>query len=99
MLPEDNICPCVFPADFDFNLMMKPEASYAQEEKSCDWSELAGAGIYQHKQLKVYRSASLPCETIFSVHLYELTKQYASEVYQTLSHPCRPGGGLNHLIY
>lgn len=57
------------------------------------------AGNYQNKQHKVYRLASLPTETIFSIHLVGLTKHHVLEVYQTLSHPRRPEGGLNHLIY
>lgn len=37
------------------NIRMKSKASVAQEDKSYDWSKSAGAGIYQHKQHKVYR--------------------------------------------
>lgn len=81
------------------NLRMKSKASVAQEDKSYDWRESAGAGNYQHKQHKVYRSASLPTETIFSIHLVGLTKHHVFKVYQTLSHPRRPEGGLNHLTY
>ncbi len=68
-------------------------------DKSYGWSESAGAGNHQNKQHKVYRSAGLPTETIFSIHLVGLTKHHVFEVYQTLSHPRRPEGGLNHLIY
>lgn len=81
------------------NLRMKSKAAAAREDKSYDWSESAGAGNYQHKQRRVYRSTSLPTETIFSIHLVGLTKPRVFEVYQTLSHPYRPEGGLNHLIY
>lgn len=47
------------------NLRMKSKASV--EDKSYDWSESAGAGNYQNKQHEVYRLASLPTETIFSI--------------------------------
>lgn len=68
-------------------------------EKSCGWSKPAGAGNHQQKHHKVYRSASLPTETIFSIHLVGLTKHHVFEVYQILGHPCRPEGELNHLRY
>lgn len=61
-------------------------------------SQLALATTNQ-KQYKVYRLASLPTETIFSIHLVESTKHHVFEVYQTFSHPCRFEGGLNPLIY
>ena len=48
---------------------------------------------------KFIDGSRLPTETIFSIHLVGLTKQHVFEVYQTLSHPRRPEGGLNHLIY
>lgn len=70
-----------------------------QEGKSYDWRESTRAGDYQNKQHDVYRWANLPTETIFSIHLVGLSKHHVFAVYQTLSHPCSPKGGLNHLIY
>lgn len=70
-----------------------------QENKSYNWSKSASAGNYQKKQHKVYRSTSLPNETIFSIHRVGLTKHHVFKVYQTLSHPRRLEGVLNHFIY
>lgn len=70
-----------------------------QEGKSYDWRESTRAGDYQNKQHDVYRWANLPTETIFSIHLVGLSKHHVFAVYQTLSHPRSPEGGLNHLIY
>lgn len=69
-----------------------------QEDRSYGWSESAGAGNYQHKRT-VCGLAGPPTETIFSTGLVGVNKQNVFEVYQTLSHPSRPEGEVNHLIY
>lgn len=52
-----------------------------------------------NKNNRVYRLTTLPTETIFSIRLVGLTKHHVFVVYQRRSHPCRPEGRLNHLIY
>lgn len=98
MLLKENI-PLCFPSGLEknvCNLKMKLKDRTGQklwlEQVSQCWQ-------LPHQQHGVYRSASLPTETIFSIPLVGLTKHCVFEVYQTLGQPCRPEGELNHLIY
>lgn len=77
--PKRQYLSLCFPCGGEKRTTLAPILWWSQKlvvNRSYDWNRQATAGNYQNKQREVYTPASLPTETIFSIHVVGLTQHH-----------------------